>query len=338
MAIKTRQITEEPRLLSGLLTPPATGTGKGAYWALDIGGGQVEAAFVDEAGNFTQLTDAGKLNLGTNELKELFDVNAPSPLLNQVLTWSGTEWIAQNLPSGGEANTASNLGLGHGIFAGKVGVDLQFKSLVAGSGVTLVPGVSSITISANSGEVNTASNSSSGSGTGLIFKNKVGTDLVFKRIQAGTGITITNNADDVVITSTVTSSKVIDASFTNSTGSTINGMTPVRQNTSGTLELINPSIESEISKILGIPKISINDGASGSVALHGLMEDVTTSLVVGDVVYLSKTGGLTAVAPEIGVGGFLAGDFVVKLGKITKNFSNPLNKDLLLAIEVIGQL
>ena len=34
----------------------------------------------------------------------------------------------------GEANTASNLGDGEGVFAGKSGVDLEFKSLDVGSG------------------------------------------------------------------------------------------------------------------------------------------------------------------------------------------------------------
>jgi hypothetical protein len=52
----------------------------------------------------------------------------------------------------GEANTASNLGSGSGIFAQKVGVDLQFKSLVAGTGITLTPSSTDITIdSAGSG-------------------------------------------------------------------------------------------------------------------------------------------------------------------------------------------
>lgn len=49
----------------------------------------------------------------------------------------------------GEANTASNLGAGDGLFAQKVGVDLQFKSLVAGAGVTLTPSANSIEIVAS---------------------------------------------------------------------------------------------------------------------------------------------------------------------------------------------
>lgn len=53
--------------------------------------------------------------------------------------------------AGGEANTASNLGAGNGVFAQKVGVDLQFKSLVAGSNVTLTPDANTITIASTGG-------------------------------------------------------------------------------------------------------------------------------------------------------------------------------------------
>jgi hypothetical protein len=49
----------------------------------------------------------------------------------------------------GEANTASNLGAGEGIFSAKVGVDLQFKSLVAGTNITLTPTSTTITINSS---------------------------------------------------------------------------------------------------------------------------------------------------------------------------------------------
>lgn len=52
---------------------------------------------------------------------------------------------------GGEVNTASNLGGGDGVFASKVGADLQFKSLTAGANITLTPNANEIQIAAAGG-------------------------------------------------------------------------------------------------------------------------------------------------------------------------------------------
>ena len=52
---------------------------------------------------------------------------------------------------GGEVNTASNVGAGEGVFKQKLGVDLQFKSLIAGSGINIVNGADDLTISAPTG-------------------------------------------------------------------------------------------------------------------------------------------------------------------------------------------
>lgn len=51
----------------------------------------------------------------------------------------------------GETNTASNLGTGVGLYAAKVGADLRFKSLVAGSNITFDVTSDSITVNATGG-------------------------------------------------------------------------------------------------------------------------------------------------------------------------------------------
>ncbi len=74
---------------------------------------------------------------------------------NITLEFSGSNTIvigssAGTGVGGGEANTASNLGAGEGLFSDKNGVDLRFKSLVAGSGITITSNTSEVTINRDS--------------------------------------------------------------------------------------------------------------------------------------------------------------------------------------------
>jgi hypothetical protein len=57
---------------------------------------------------------------------------------------------AAGISGSGEANTASNVGGGTGVFKGKTGVDLEFKSLV-GSGITINSKTSTIELTASGG-------------------------------------------------------------------------------------------------------------------------------------------------------------------------------------------
>lgn len=67
------------------------------------------------------------------------------------ITSSATEITISGPAGSGEANTASNLGAGTGIYSTKVGVDLQFKSLIAGSNITLTTTANDITIASTGG-------------------------------------------------------------------------------------------------------------------------------------------------------------------------------------------
>ena len=93
-------------------------------------------------------------------------------------------------------NTGSNLGTGHIVFSSKVGDDLQFKTLVGGTNITLANTASEITITASNDT--TALNIGTGSG---LFTTKAGDNIQFKSIiaNAASGISLTSNADDLTL-------------------------------------------------------------------------------------------------------------------------------------------
>ncbi|VUX47811.1 hypothetical protein DF3PA_70132 [Candidatus Defluviicoccus seviourii] len=93
-------------------------------------------------------------------LDSLGDVSVGSPGLSEdgyVLTWDHTAgYFVLTAPvTAGEVNTASNLGAGEGIYESKSGVDLRFKSLVAGTNVSLDTTANTITINAAAGSSET---------------------------------------------------------------------------------------------------------------------------------------------------------------------------------------
>lgn len=108
-------------------------------------------------------------------------VPAPGVITGSKVLYDNGTWAV--IPSSGEANTASNLGGGSGIFASKVGVDLQLKSLVAGAGISLTPTGTEITIANTlSGANTTLSNLSS--------PTAINQDL---NLNAGKNILLSNN-------------------------------------------------------------------------------------------------------------------------------------------------
>ncbi len=108
----------------------------------------------------------------------------------------------------GEINTASNVGTGDGVFKQKTGVDLEFKTLIGGTNVSIVNNPNDLTINATgTGEVNTASNIGAGEG---VFKNKVALDLVFRSLVAGTNISFVSSINELEINASGTGLNVLE--------------------------------------------------------------------------------------------------------------------------------
>lgn len=109
---------------------------------------------------------------------------------------SSSRWRVIGSPS---SVTGANVGSGAGnVFRDKTGQTINFKTLLAGSNVTVTDNADDVTIAA-SGEANTAANV--GTGAGNVFKNKSGVTINLKTIKAGTNITVTDNTDDITIAS-----------------------------------------------------------------------------------------------------------------------------------------
>jgi len=132
-------------------------------------------------------------------------------------------------------------------------------------------------------------------------------------------------------------SRATSKTSTNNTGQQIPKGTPVRITLTG-ITTIDVSDEDEAQSIAGVALEDIDDTNSGEVIGSGIILEIVTAIAVGEPVFVSKTGTLTNVKPSIGNGGFVAGDWVIRLGVISKNIDNPSNKDLLVNIQIVGEL
>lgn len=125
---------------------------------------------------------------------------------------------------------------------------------------------------------------------------------------------------------------------TNSSGASMPKATPVRLRPDGDMDFVDVSIEAHAFACSGITSSIVPNLSVGPVLTSGRLTNYITSFAFGDPVYVSKTGDLTNVKPSLGVGGFVAGDFIIAIGVVGKNADNPANKDIILNIGLVGQV
>jgi hypothetical protein len=123
----------------------------------------------------------------------------------------------------------------------------------------------------------------------------------------------------------------------NSSGLTILEHMPVKVNVNGDVAFVDVSNENDIFSLVGISNTMITSGTYGDIVTQGRVVDIS-GFDFGEYVYISKTGGLTNILPDEGSYGFVSGDWVVKVGVIAKNPSDPMLKDLIVNMQIVGQL
>ena len=159
-------------------------------------------------------------------------------------------------------------------------------------------------------------------------------------------IQVSNNGATTINVSQTLDAQVSNKALTqvtNGHGVAVLKGTPVRMNTNG--DFIPVDITSEdCLRIFGLAFANINPSVLGDIITSGRIDNVSLTASFGDVLYITPDGSvkgtseLTTGGPSIGNNGFLSGHYSIRLGVVAKNLTNPVQKDIIVNIQLLGQL
>lgn len=247
------------------------------------------------------IVDAGNKYTATNVETALQE--AAVNIASNTSSLSTLQTTVSNITPG-ETNTGTNLGAGTGVYASKSGAALQFKSIVAGSNISLSTDANTITITAAaSGETNTASNLGTGVG---VFGQKVSADLQFKSLIAGSNMTFTSDATSITINGA--------APGETNTGANLGAGTGVYATKSGTtLQFKSLVAGSNVTMSNDANTVTVNTVPGGSTTqvqfndagvLNGVstltFDKSTSTLFVGAAAATGTIRGVTGGSTQVG--------------------------------------
>jgi len=132
-------------------------------------------------------------------------------------------WVGDNIATG-VVTAGANVGAGTGlVFRDITGNTINLRTISAGTAISVVTAGDVITVTNTAPESTTVSNV--GTGTGNVYRDMTIAQINLKTIKQGTGITVTNNADDVTITCTVTGESTTVTNVGTGTGNVYRDMT-----------------------------------------------------------------------------------------------------------------
>ncbi len=114
-----------------------------------------------------------------------------------------TDTITISATNIGETNTVTTVGSGVSLYKQKVGAALQFKSIVAGSNISIDTSNNNQIVINSTGSSSNATGQNIGIGTGRLYVNNVSSVLRFKTLRAGSNILISDGASEVVISAVI---------------------------------------------------------------------------------------------------------------------------------------
>ena len=124
----------------------------------------------------------------------------------------------------------------------------EIKSLTQGTGITITNGSSTITIASTITQGFTAINPAYTTSDASLINANASNSATIKNLKAGTGISLTNNTDHVLITSTITQG------FTN--------ITPVQTSTNATIIASNSTNSAVFKNLSGVNGTTIGNGTN----------------------------------------------------------------------------
>lgn len=204
--------------------------------------------------------------------------------------------IAATGSASGEANTGSNVGTGYGVFANKTGVDLRFKSINQGSGITVSSDGSTITVANSAPAVAYSASNVGATGEG-VFSGTVGTEHQFKKLKAGTNVTLTSDATSVTIAASGGGSSNLGLTNVKDYGAVGDGSTDDSAAFNSALAAINTGV----GGTLWIPpgKYRLNSTISSTLATSTSLHIMGAGAEVS-VLYFANNSGITVTCVEGG--------------------------------------
>lgn len=119
---------------------------------------------------------------------------------------AGAIRITNTSAAGGFAatsQTATSTGTGVDVYVGNPAGELTFRKVQAGANISVTTSAGAIRIASTGGGLTAASITATNTGSGeSVYAGNSGTELVFRKLQEGTGISLTQSAGAVKITAT----------------------------------------------------------------------------------------------------------------------------------------